>query len=174
MNVNGKAVISNKYPNRCAKCGKRVESHTGIAFWQKGWAVGHFECFPEYSVDVKTWADKAKAQNEKLAAEAAAKQAAKQAAIEAKKAERDALLAKLGVLTDITFDMKQTAYAYSDDYVWAHPYTGEGTLEEFKKALNTPAESGYGKLRWSGGVSVVKVDPESKQVTLTESIRLCD
>lgn len=46
--------------------------------------------------------------------------------------------------------------------------------EIFRKSEAAQPESGWGRLRWSGGCSIVALDPIKQVLVVRESIRLCD
>ena len=159
----------NKYPGKCIKCNSKIGAGIGICFKPVGgsFACGCKTCFPEmyqsvYAVEIA----RIEAQRKKAAE------------LEARRlelvAERNALIQKLGLCLDSPFDSKTQQFSYSDLTEWKVPFNGDGTDDEFRKAVQSPAESLYGKLRASGGVGLVSINREEGYVVLSESVQLCD
>lgn len=149
-------VIVNKYPGRCAHCGKRVAPQEGMAYLtHMGWAVAHLDCRPEYADLLRRKAEE------------------KQEAEKQMELGLTALGERLAI-DPTPLDVKTEQLAWSDETTWAYAYSGDGTLEEFRKYLRTSPESSYGKLRWSQGRGVVGIDPVKKLVYMKESVALCD
>ena len=165
MYHNDYPVIANKYPKTCLVCGHRVQAYEGIAFVNHGWQVAHYECRPDLAADIL-------AEKQKKLSEFKAKEEAKAKQMAETKAEREAILAKLGILFDIEIDVVYQQNAWDDYHEWSYPYTGEGTIDEFKKVLGTSPQSSYAKLRWSEGVKVLSLDVENKLVRVCESVTL--
>ena len=149
-------IIVNKYQGKCGVCGKRVPPQHGLVYLSEGgWVASHLDCSPEYAEVLYDRAEKA------------------EKAAEASAAEAKALSDKLDIdPTPLNVETKQLAW--SDETTWTYSYRGDGTLEEFKKVLETGAQSSSGQLRWSNGRKVVWLDPVAKLVTMQESISLCD
>ena len=148
-------IIVNKYQGKCAICGKRVPPSEGLAYLDDGWKVAHLDCKPEYAKVIK---------GKEIAAEKSAEDA---------KAEWLALGEKLGIIKE-PLNTQYRQLAWSDETTWSYAYTGEGTLEEFRKYLTTKPQSSWGALRWSQGVGVMEVDPVCKLVHLKESVGIAD
>lgn len=168
MKVKDATVIQNKFAGKCRCCGKRVGAYEGIAMtFGSGWTTAHFECEPEFSAPLV--ADLRKRQEE-----LEAKETAQAKALADAKEAWEALVSKLGIDFKTEVDSVAQQHAWNDYYEWSCPFTGDGTDEEFAKALRTPAQSSYGKLRWSNGRNLVSVDRVNKLVRMSESISLCD
>lgn len=158
----------NKYTGKCIKCATKVQASDGICFQANGaWACGCRSCFPAESAGLFAARD---AKNAKAIAEMEAMEASRVAKV----AERKALIKKLGLCLDSPFDSKTTQGAWSDYSEWKVPFNGEGTDEEFQKAIATPSQSMWGQLRASGGQSLRSINREAGYVVLSESVQLCD
>lgn len=170
MKHNGMHVIRNRYTGKCPVCGDVVEAFFGIAVCPISggkWKTYHPQCNEELFSALSE--SETAAANKHMAEEAARKAKEEQA-----KAEHAELLAKLGINTKEVLNPKCVQSSWSDDSTWSHAYTGEGTLEEFRRALETRNQSSGFSLRWSEGVRVTGLDTENKVVHCSESIRLCD
>jgi hypothetical protein len=158
----------NKYNGKCITCGSKVIATDGICFQSNGkWACGCRGCFPAESAGLFAARD---AKNAKAIAEMEAMEAARLVKI----AERKALIEKLGICFDSPFDSKTTQGAWNDCTEWKVPFNGDGTDEEFSKAVYTPSESLYGRLRASNGQGLVAINREEGYIVLSESVSLCD
>src|SRR5574343_868591 len=168
MKVKDATVIQNKFAGKCRCCGKRVSAYEGIAMsFGSGWATAHFDCEPEYAAPLVAAIN---AEKKKQADAYEAQKAAQAVAT----AAHEALLSKLGIDFKTAVDVKYEQHAWNDYSEWSCPFVGEGTDEEFAQAIRTPAQSSYGKLRWSNGRSLVSVDRVNKLVRMSESVSLCD
>lgn len=157
----------NKYNGKCSRCGVKVFENEGICFKTTKYECGCRNCYPLESAKVYADRDSAKAI-----------EAFKQMELEARRvalvAERKALIEKLGLCLDSPFDTKTQQLSYSDYSEWKIPFNGEGTDEEFLKAIVTPSQSMKGQLRASGGQRLKEINREEGYVVLSESIQLCD
>lgn len=163
-------VIRNKFPGRCCECGHKVQAWEGIAILLPNdakWKTAHMECQPKL-------ADPFMAEDILREQEAAAAELAKEQAAAEKAAKKALLAAKLGIDFKTVLESSTKQYSWNDHSEWAHPFTGDGTDDEFREMVQTPAQSSWGQLRWSNGVCLVKVDREAKKVYLSESVSLCD
>lgn len=160
-------VILNKFSGRCRVCGKPVPALSGLAIKEGSckWQAAHYECESVLAAPLL------KEREEKRAAYKA-EQEAKEAFKRAVAARRDELLEKTGL--DLTSGqvISSACGAWNDSFTTAYSFSGEGSLSDFKELLDTPAESSYGKLRWSNGRRVTKV--EGNKVFVYESVGLCD
>jgi len=160
----------NKYAGKCLKCGTKVHATDGICFRQFGigpWAIGCRSCFPAESAGLFAARD---AKNAKALADMAALEARRAQLV----ADRKALIEKLGLCFDSPFDSKTKMHAWSDYTEWKIPFNGDGTDDEFRQAISTPAQSLSGALRASGGCGLVSINREEGYVVLGESTNLCD
>lgn len=160
----------NKYPGKCSKCGAKVHATDGICFRQFGigqWAIGCRACYPAESAGLFAARD---AKNAKAIAEMEALEAQRVALV----AERKALIEKLGICFDSPFDSNTTQGAWNDYSEWKIPFNGDGTDDEFRKAVQTTGESLYGKLRASNGQCLQEINREAGYLLLSESVSLCD
>lgn len=160
-------VIINKFSGKCRVCGKSVGALQGIAIKDAGckWQTAHLECEPVLADPILT------AREEKRAA--FRKEEAEREALKKQRAEYiAALLEKTGLDLSSEVVVSSIQGAWSDDFISYFTFSGEATLEELRALLCTPADSSYGKLRWSNGRSVLRV--EGNKVFVSESVRICD
>ena len=149
-------VMRNKFSGKCSCCGKRVPALSGVLWYEDGWQVAHEACRSDLAGSLIT------AETEFVGA------------AEKAKAEKAAILVKLGL------DFSKQKYVVSQQLAWSDyhevevPYRGEGSEEEFKAAIETRAESSSGHLRWSNGRRFLGTDPARKIAKYSESISLCD
>ena len=168
MKVGNSVVIQNKFAKACSVCQGRVGAFEGIAFLNGGkWETAHYHCREDLAQPIVYMLNAALEKELKEKQEKLSK-------AEKAKAEREALLAKLGIDFKTEIDSVYQQHAWNDYYEWSCPFTGDGTDEEFKMAVRSPAQSSYGKLRWSNGRSVVSIDRINKLIRMSESVSLCD
>lgn len=160
-------VIINKFAGKCRVCGKTVPALTGIAIKDGNckWQSAHHECESALSAPIL------KAQEEKRAKYLADKKAAEEfkALVAARRAE---LIEQTGIDLSSEQSVSSVQGAWDDTFLSYYTFSGTGTLADFRVLLETPAESSYGKLRWSRGRRVTKV--EGNRVFVSESIGICD
>lgn len=167
-------VIRNRFAGKCACCGAKVEAGAGIAYLEDKWLVAHDACRPELSNPLVEIELKALAKQQEEAKALLKKQEERERQLAQARAEREALIAKLGIDFKTEFDAKHSMSPYSDTHEWSCPFTGSGTEEEFARVINTPGTGSAGALRWSMGRRLVGVDQVNKMVRMTESIGMCD
>lgn len=171
-------VIFNKFNGVCCQCGLRVDALAGIAFKSGSdpWAVAHHDCKPALSAPLLKQQEAQRQAYLEREAERQVKEAAKEAEKALRKAQqqarREGLLLKTGLDLASRVNVEHHQHAYNDSYVDVLTFSGEGTIEEFNELLATPAQSSWGKLRWSEGESVSRI--EGNKVFVSGSVGICD
>lgn len=154
----------NKFPGKCCQCGCRQWTGTAVCVkTSSGYRLFCEQCDPKRFSQVFP-----QVIQKRLKEAEAARQAAEE------KALIEQLRTKLGVDLNNQTQVSYRQEAWCDVSVWTVPFTGDGTDAEFRRVVQTPAQSLYGALRASNGVSLVKVDRSAKTLTLSESVSLCD
>lgn len=164
-------VIINKFPAKCRVCGKTVNAFEGVAIKEGSckWQAAHRQC--ESVLADPIFAER-EARREEIKRQERERAAAQQKAQEERDLLRKTLMEQTGLVLSSRKLVSHEQHSYSDTYVESYEFTGTGTVEEFNFLLGTSAESGYGKLRWSNGAHVSRID--GNLVFVYESISLCD